>query len=337
MLTVHHIIIDGWSIDVIFKDLGAIYSAECQNIPDEMEEPMQFRQYINWQEQQIQTEKMLADKSYWLGQFADSIPVLELPTDYPRPQVQTYAGVEQTLLVDAECLRELKSFSNQHRCTLFMTLIAVLNLLLHHLSGQNDIVIGVPTAGQTCVEDKDLVGYCANVLPLRFVVKNQSFSDYLNTIKKVVLQGYEHQNYPISQLLKELNIKRDPSRPPLITTLVGMDKFGVELKFFGLKVEGLTNYLGIARRELTWNMVESDGKLSLKCNYNADIYSASTIRLWMQQLETIFHTVIKQPDISLDAIAEKLTQVDGQKQIGEEQKLAVASMQKLKNFKRNSI
>ncbi|MEA5622677.1 aminotransferase class III-fold pyridoxal phosphate-dependent enzyme [Nostoc sp. UHCC 0251] len=337
VLTVHHIIIDGWSIDVIFKDLGAIYSAECQNIPDKLEEPMQFRQYINWQEQQSQTEKMLADKSYWLGQFADSIPVLELPTDYPRPPIQTYAGVEQTMLVDAECLRELKSFSNQHGCTFFMTLIAVLNLLLHHLSGQDDIVIGVPTAGQSCVGDKDLVGYCANVLPLCFVVKNQSFSDYLNTIKKVFLHGYDHQNYPMSQLLKELNIKRDPSRPPLITTLVGMDKFGVELKFWGLKVEGLTNYLGIARRELTWNMVEIDGKLSLKCNYNTDIYSASTIRHWMQQLETIFRTVIKQPDISLDAIAEKLTQADGQKQIGEEQKLAAASMQKLKNFKRNAI
>jgi malonyl CoA-acyl carrier protein transacylase len=337
VLTVHHIIIDGWSIDVIFKDLGAVYSAQCQNVPDELEEPMQFREYINWQEQQSLTQKMLAGKSYWLGQFADSIPILELPTDYPRPPVQTYTGIEQTMIIDADCLRELKSFSNQHGCTLFMTLIAVLNLLLHHLSGQDDIVIGVPTAGQSCVGNKDLVGYCANVLPLRFAVKNQRFSDYLTTIRKVFLNGYEHQIYPISQLLKQLNIKRDPSRTPLITTLVGIDKFGVDLKFFGLKVQGFTNYIGIARRELTWNMVEIDAKLSLNSNYNADIYSASTIRHWMQQLETIFRTVIKQPDMRLDAIAEKLTQADRQKQIAEEKNLEAASIQKLKNFKRKTI
>jgi acyl transferase domain-containing protein len=337
VLTVHHIIIDGWSIDVIFKDLGAVYSAQCQNVPDELEEPMQFREYINWQEQQSLTQKMLVDKSYWLEQFADSIPILELPTDYPRPAVQTYTGVEQTMIIDADCLRELKSFSSQHGCTLFMTLTAMLNLLLHHLSGQDDIVIGVPAAGQSCVGNKGLVGYCANVLPLRFTVKNQRFSDYLTTIKKVFLNGYEHQIYPISQLLKQLNIKRDPSRPPLITTLVGMDKFGVDIKFFGLKVQEYTNYIGIARRELTWNMVEIDAKLSLNSNYNADIYSASTIQHWMHQLETIFRTVIKQPDMRLDAIAEKLTQADRQKQIAEEKNLEAASIQKLKNLKRKAI
>jgi non-ribosomal peptide synthetase component F len=280
---------------------------------------------------------MAEDKAYWLAQFADSIPILELPTDYPRPIVQTYAGVEHITIIDVECLRELKSFSTHHGCTLLMTLIAVLNLVLYHLSGQEDIVIGVPTAGQSHVGGKDLVGYCANVLPLRFSVKNQSFSDYLTAIRKVFLNGYEHQNYALSRLLKQLNIKRDPSRPPLVTTLIGMDKFGGDLKFFELEVEGFTNYTGIARRELTWNIVEIETQLVLKCNYNSDIYKVSTIRHWMEQFETILRTVMKQPDVWIDAIVERLTESDRQKQIAEEQNLEAASIRKLKNLKRKVI
>lgn len=337
LLTAHHIIIDGWSIDVIFKDLATIYSAECQSVPYQLEEPIQFREYINWQEKQSQGQKIAEDESYWLTQFANSIPVLELPTDYPRPPVQTYAGVEHSMIIDASCCRELKNLSSQHGCTLFMTLLAAFNLLLHQLSGQDDIAIGVPVAGQPHVGGKDLVGYCANVLPLRFTLKNQRFIDYLNDVRKVLLDGYGHQNYPFSQLLKKLNIKRDPSRTPLITALFGMDKFGAELKFFGLEVEGFTNYIGIARRELTWNIVEIDSQLSLKCNYNSDIYSSFTVQYWMEQFEIILHTVIKQPDIWLDAIAERLTGSDRQKQIVEEQNLEVASIQKLKNFKRKAI
>lgn len=332
VFTAHHIVIDGWSIDVILNELGTIYSAEYQGVSYQLEKPMQFREYINWQEQH-QKQKMTADESYWLAQFADLIPVLELPTDYPRPPVQTYAGVEQSMNIDASCYRELKSLSSQYGCTLFMTLLATFNLLLHQLSGQDDIVIGVPIAGQSQIGNKDLVGYCANVLPLRFSIKNQRFTDYITSVRKVLLKGYEHHSYPFSKFLKKLNIKRDPSRPPLITVLVGMDNFGGELKFFGLEVEGVTNYSNIARRELTWNIAEIDGQLLLKCNYNSDIYSYLTIQHWMQQLEIIVRTVIKQPDIWLDAIADKLTELDRQKQITEEKNLEATSIQKLKNFK----
>lgn len=336
VLTAHHIVIDGWSIDVILKELGTIYSAQCQPRPSQLDAPMQFREYINWQEQQSQGKKMVGDESYWLAQFADSIPVLELPTDSPRPPVQTYTGVEQTTIIDASCCRELKSLSTQHGCTLFMTLLAAFNLLLHHLSGQNDIVIGIPAAGQSDVGGKNLVGYCANVLPLRFTLKNQRFIEYLSSIRKVLLNGYEHQNYPFTRLFKKLNIKRAPSRAPLITALFGMDKFGGDLKFFGLEAEGFTNYTGIARRDLTWNIAEIDGKLLLKCNYNSDIYSSHTIQYWLEQFDTILHTAIEQPDIWLDAIAEKLTESDRQKQLAEEKNLEATSIQKLKNFKRKA-
>lgn len=153
----------------------------------------------------------------------------------------------------------------------------------------------------------------------------------------MLLNGYEHQKYPFSRLLKKLNIKRDPSRPPLITALFGMDKFVGELKFFGLEVEGFTNYTGIARRDLTWNIAEIDGKLLLKCKYNSAIYSFHTIQYWIKQFETILRTLIEQPDIWLDAIAEKLTESDRQKQLTEEKNLEATSIRKLKNFKRKAI
>jgi non-ribosomal peptide synthetase component F len=192
-------------------------------------------------------------------------------------------------------------------------------------------------AGQPHVGGKGLVGYCANVLPLRFTLKNERFIDYLNDVRKVLLNGYRHQDYPFSQLLKKLNIKRDPSRTPLITVLFGMDKFGAELKFFGLEVEGFTNYIGIARRELTWNIVEIEGQLSLKCNYNSDIYSSFTIQYWMEQFKIILRTVIEQPDVCLDALTEKITASDNEKQLAEEENLETFSIQKLKNFKRKAL
>jgi acyl transferase domain-containing protein len=333
VLTAHHIVIDGWSIDILLEELGTIYSAECQGIFCELKPPMQFREYIKWQEQQSQGEKMAVDESYWLEQLGGSIPVLELPTDYPHPPVQTYVGAEQTLIIDASCCRELKSLSNQQGCTLFMTLIAGFYLLLNHLSGQDDIVIGIPTAGRAYVGDKDFVGYCANVLPLRFTFKNKTFIDYLTSIRKVLLNGYEHQNYPFSRLLKKLNIKRDPSRPPLITALFGLDKFGGELRFFDLEVKAFTNHNGIARRELTWNIAEIDERLSLKCNYNRNLFSSQTIQHWMEQFEIILCAVTKQADIRLNAIAEKLTESDRRKQLREEKNLEAISIRKLKNFK----
>jgi hypothetical protein len=108
VLTAHHIVIDGWSIDIILEELGTIYSAECQGIFCELKPPMQFREYIKWQEQQSQGEKMAVDESYWLEQLGGSIPVLELPTDYPHPPVQTYVGAEQTLIIDASCCPRTK-------------------------------------------------------------------------------------------------------------------------------------------------------------------------------------------------------------------------------------
>jgi glutamate-1-semialdehyde-2,1-aminomutase len=337
VLTAHHIVVDGWSIDLILQDLGAIYSAGCQGIACQLELPMQFRDYIQWQEQQSQSEKMAADESYWLEQFAGSIPVLELPTDYPRPSLQTYTGDEQSIIIDASCYDELKSLSTQQGCTLFMTLLAGFSLLLSHLSSQDDLVIGISAAGQSSLGHKNLVGYCVNVLPLRFQVKHQTFTDYLTYVKKLFLNAYEHQNYPFGQLLKKLNLQRDPSRSPLITTQFNLDKFGQGLKFFGLEVKASMNSTDATRRDLTWNLAETEGKLLLTCTYNQNLFNSQTIQRWIEQFEVILSTVVKQPNIQLDAIVELLNELDQQKQSQETQNLETTTIGKLKKIRRKGI
>jgi glutamate-1-semialdehyde aminotransferase/acyl carrier protein len=337
VLTAHHIIIDGWSIDIILKELGSIYSAECQGVSYQLEKCMQFKEYIDWLEQQNQDDKMTEDESYWLGQFVYSIPILELPTDYPRPSVQTYAGVVESMTIDSSCCHQIKTLSSQHGCTLFMTLLATFSLLLHHRSGQKDLVIGVPIAGQSSLGEKGLIGYCANILPLTFSVKNQKFSDYLAAVRKLLLNAYDHQIYPFSRLLKKLNIKRDPSRTPLVTVLFGMDKFGEDINFYGLEAKEFTTDTGISRRELTWNVTEIEDQLAFRCNYNSDIYSSSTVRQWMDQFVEILQIIIKQPHINLDIIATKLAESSKQKQLAEDKEIEVISRQKLKNFQRKVV
>ena len=336
LLLAHHIVVDGWSIDVILHELGAIYSANCRGRPHSLEQPLQFRDYVHWQGRQQGSAAMAADQAYWLEQLAGEIPVLTLPTDYPRPTIQTYRGDRTSHMIDADDYHALEQLSARQGCTLFMTLLASFHLLLHHLSGQDDVVIGISAVGQFFMENKSLVGYCVNVLPLRCQIKAQNFVDYLASIKQTLLAAYEHQNYPFSQLLKQLNVKRDPSHPPLITVQFNLDRFGQQLQFLDLDVKGFTNSTYFTRRDLTWNLAQT-GSLLLTCTYNQDLFKPQTIRHWMRQFELILNMILKQPDIPLDILIEKLKKSDQKGQYKKYQKLESAKVHKLKNIKRKVI
>ena len=284
VITIHHIVSDGWSIEVMCEDLGRFYAAQCQGISPQLKLPRQFSDYI--QNQQRFQEQLCQDEAYWLEQFSGSIPHLELPTDYPRPQVQTYQGQQQSKIIPASITVSLKNLSHQQGCTLFMTLLTSFNLLLQHLSSQQDLVIGISAAGQLSLGWKDLVGYCVNVLPLRLNFDKTTFLDHLKSVRQVLLKAYEHQNYPYAELLEKLKLKRNPSGTPLISVQFNLDRFGEWLDFDELEVKGTTNFAGVARRDLTWNLTEMRGELILTCTYNTDLFKSETIKHWIKQFES---------------------------------------------------
>ncbi|MGH7998984.1 MAG: aminotransferase class III-fold pyridoxal phosphate-dependent enzyme, partial [Brasilonema sp.] len=193
VLTHHHIIIDGWSFGILLQELSVIYSAECKGIAYQLPQPMQLSDYAQWQTRLQQSPEMVKAEAYWLNQFAQSVSVLELPTDRPRPAVNTYNGARQSITLDTNLYSALKSLSTHCNCTLFTTLLAGFMALVHRLTGQDDIVIGIASAGQSSVQGEYLIGHYVNLLPIRSqVVGDPPFAEYVSFLKQVVLDAYDH-------------------------------------------------------------------------------------------------------------------------------------------------
>jgi len=302
-LTVHHLVIDGWSFGVLLRELGKLYEAECRRVAPSLPPAKQFSEYVQWQSEQQQGPEMDRAEAYWLDQYADSVPVLELPLDRPRPSVQTYNGRRERLTIDASLCSAFKQASARERATLFMTLLAGYKVLLHRLTNQDDIVVGIASAGQASVTGDDLIGYCINLLPLRSRAGDDpSFSEYLARSKRVLSDAFDHQVYPLPQLIKKLGLTRDPSRPPLVTATFNLDQGGTHMQFFDLDVEVIPNSSNSAKFDLFLNVTHQDGELILDMDYHSDLFDATTIRRWLSHLRTLLAGIVADPQRRLSEL-----------------------------------
>jgi non-ribosomal peptide synthetase component F len=206
----------------------------------------------------------------------------------------------------------------QNNATLLMTLFAVSNILLHRLSGQDDIVVGSPAAGQVAAGVKEAVGYCINMLPIRSqLTSNPTFIEYLRTARRSLLHGYEHQNYSPSRLIEKLNVIWDPSRSPLFSVTFNFDKSGSGLLMEGLDVQVVQNAGSSARFDLCLIFNEIDDELRFECRYNTDLFDVQTIERWMQCCLTLMRSIVSDPeqrvrDLPLLTDAEKQQLADGE-------------------------
>jgi amino acid adenylation domain-containing protein len=341
-ITVHHIVADGWSFSILQREIGALYTAECQGVFCELPEPMKISEYAVWQEQHRQSAEAAAAEAYWLAQYAGEAPVLELPTDFPRPAIQTYSGARQALALDRSLSASLKRLSAQHGGTVFMTLLAGFQLLLHRLSGQDDLAVGIISAGQASVGGEYLVGHCTNLLPLRSRLgADTTFAAYLASVKKTLWDAYEHQNYPFGTLIKKLNLVWDPSRSPLVTVVFNLDRTvsapGSGSGFEGLEVAAVSNRSSSAKFDIVWNVNEVDGRFFLGCEYNTDLFRGQTIRRWIKYYEAILQHVAARPELTPDAFAEIFSEVNSQQQAASQSKLKEARLERFKSAKRKVI
>ncbi|PYS76099.1 MAG: non-ribosomal peptide synthetase, partial [Acidobacteria bacterium] len=238
-LTMHHIVSDGWSMGIILRELEEFYAAERSGRPVSLRPPDSFVEYALSEAARRSGPEAEEAERYWLGQFAPPLPpTLGLPTDRPRSAVQTYVGAQQHMALDDELYLALKRLSASLGCTLFMTLLAGFKVLLHHLTGEQDIVVGTPSAGQLAAESFNLVGYCVNLLPLRSRIMGQmTFAEYLGSLKRILSGAYDHQSYPYGVLLKRLNLPRVPGRSPLVEAIFNLDHGLPPQKFFDLEME----------------------------------------------------------------------------------------------------
>ncbi|HEU5131532.1 MAG TPA: condensation domain-containing protein, partial [Pyrinomonadaceae bacterium] len=296
VLTIHHLVIDGWSFGVLLRELTKLYEAECRRVPPSLPPAKQFSEYVQWQSQQQQGPEMDRAEAYWLDQYSDSVPVLEPPSDRPRPAVQTYNGRRERLTIDASLCSAIKHVSARERATLFMTLLASYNVLLHRLTNQDDVVVGIASAGQASVTGDDLIGYCINLLPLRSRISDDpSFSEYLARSKRVLSDAFDHQVYPLPNLIKKLGLARDPSRPPLVSVTFNLDRGGNRMQFFDLEAEVIPVSANSAKFDLFLNVTDQDGELFLDMDYNSDLFDAATIHRWLGHMRALLAGVVADP------------------------------------------
>ncbi|HKN83844.1 MAG TPA: aminotransferase class III-fold pyridoxal phosphate-dependent enzyme [Pyrinomonadaceae bacterium] len=342
VITIHHIVSDGWSNGILQNELAALYTARLQGVPHELPAPVQFSEYVLSQASEESSE-FLQSESYWLEKYRDSVPVLALPADKPRPIEPSFAGHRQTMTLDTSTYFELKQWSAQQDVTLFTTLLAAFNVLLHHLTKQSDLVVGIHAAGQLAMPGGDnLIGHCVNLLPLRSRVScNPTFVSYLSEVKQTAMEAYEHQTYPVLRLIKKLNLRRDPSRMPLIAVVFNLDKVKVDDVSAATPAEqrviASSNPPSFLQWELSLNIIEANNKLLVGCDHQTDLFEVETVRRWMDHYETILRTVLAEPEIRLLNISKVLDELEMEKRKATERVLDSARMQKFQSIKRQPV
>jgi amino acid adenylation domain-containing protein len=279
----HHIVCDGWSFAVVLQELSELYSARSRGASADIPKAALFSDFARWDADKMFGPEGNEAERYWLDQFVTTPPALDLPSDRPRPINKTFTAGVESLILDEALYKELKRLGASHGATLFATLLAGFNVLLNRLSGQQDLVVAVPAAGQSLMGEDRLVGHCANLLPVRSEVKaGEPFGDYLKRVKRAVLDAYEHQNYTYGLLVQRLALPRDPSRSPLLSAMFNIDRSGFKgLDFGGLQVDVTTNRKAYATFDIYFNMLETDAGIAIDCEYNNDLFEAATIRRWL--------------------------------------------------------
>ena len=302
LLSMHHIISDGWSCKVLFRELTALYEAFCTGKPSPIRElPIQYADFAHWQQQWQQGEGLNSQLDYWKQQLEGSPPVLELPTDRPRPPVLTHQGAKQSLLLPKSLSEALKALSHQEGATLFMMLLAAFKILLYRYTGQTDIIVGSPVAGRQQVETEELIGFFINTVGLRTeLAGNPSFRELLGRVRKVTLDAYEHQDMPFDKLVEELHLSRDLSYTPLFQVWFNMFNFADnQLELSGLTVEPLSILEPASKFDLTVYVQEQNEGIELELVYNTALFDQQRMVEMLGQFQHLLMQIVKHPDASI--------------------------------------
>ena len=313
LLAAHHIIVDFWSLALLMQELVVLYKAEQSGARAALPAlSSNYAAFVDWQRELLSSEEGERHWRYWHSQLSKELPILNLPTTRPRPSVQTFHGTSVPLRLSAATARRLKLLSREHDVTLYMTLLAAFQALLHRYTGQDELSVGSVTAGRTKAEFASLVGYFVNPLVFRATVSGDAtFESLLAQVRRSVLDAFEHQDYPFSILVERLQATRDPSRSPLFQVMFSMHKArllgdeglslfalgeaGARMNLGGLELESLPLKRRVAQFDLTLMVAEAGEELYATFEYNTDLFDAATIEQMAQSFQTLLEAVVANP------------------------------------------
>ncbi|GAB3335658.1 hypothetical protein GCM10027299_44870 [Larkinella ripae] len=320
VLTAHHIVCDGWSMGILMQDLSALYSATVQNQFVSLPEPVLFSQYADDQAVFERSSEYAQIEKFWHDQYKPGVPVVDVPTDFPRPHHRTYKSQRLDFELDETLVSALKKLGREAGCSFVTTLVTAFDVWLHRLTGQETIAIGLPAAGQSASGHYRLIGHCVNLLPLRsHLSESVRFVDFLKQRKSELLTAYDHQRLTFGSLLKTLSIARDPSRIPLVPVIFNVDMGLADgVDFHGLTYQLISNPRAYENFELFLNATGSETSLTLEWSYNTQLFTAETIGRMMTGFENLLRTIVADPAVLVNSLTWAVSDQPRQVAVGQE-------------------
>ena len=303
LITVHHIVVDGWSGGVILEELGRFYAAAREGRTLALPPAPQFSDYGRMRTERSSTAEIVANDRFWREQFADGVPTLQLPLDHPRPANRSFRGARRHLTIDAAQTRELRAFARQQGATLFMTLLSTWVALLRRLTGAEDLVVGIPAAGRGLPDSEGVVGNCVIPMPLRIrAAGDPPFADLLATVKRSLIEGFDRSEFSFVKLLADIGYQKIFTGPPIFSATFNMDR-EIELPSFGdLSVEISAPPVNFAKFDLGANVMEHNDRLLFDLDYNTDLFDAATIDRLAGQLSMLLTEIVRAPKTLVSAL-----------------------------------
>ncbi len=321
LLVVHHIVIDFWSLAIILNELGALYLAERSGQPSSLPPPGRpYTDFVRWQFKTLTSPVGEQLWDYWKAQLAGPLPVLDLPTDRPRPPVQLYRGAQHDFTLSGELAQRLRALAKAEGATLYMVLLAAFELMLFHHSGQEDILVASPMVGRSRAEFEGVVGFFANPVILRADLSgNPDFRSLLARVRQTVLAALEHQDYPTLRLIQGLRPPRDLSRPPLCQTMFVLDKphrvadrtapefagvgTGLRMSLGGFEMESIPLERRAATLDLVMLIIETSDSLATSIRFNTDLFDIETISRMAGHFHVLLESAIRDPATTIGEMA----------------------------------
>ncbi|HKV36072.1 MAG TPA: amino acid adenylation domain-containing protein [Pyrinomonadaceae bacterium] len=338
LLTLHHIIFDGWSFGILLSDTATLYEAALANKPSPLAElPVQYADFALWQREWLDGGVLEEQLGYWRRQLAGS-SVLQLPTDRPRPASQTFRGARHLGLISTELAVALKELSSRHDATIYMTLLAAFKTLLHRYTGAEDVLVGSPIAGRTRAETEDLMGFFLNALPMRTDLSGDpAFTELLGRVRETTLGAYAHQDVPFEKLVEELRPERQITHTPFFRTWLVLQNAPMpRVELPGLSLSILQVDDGTSKFDLVLSMFETPEGLHATWIYNTDLFDAATVARMAGHFETLLRSIVERPETQLNAL-EIYTGAEKESRQREKSKREESNLKKLKSLRRSGV
>ncbi|MHC5853144.1 amino acid adenylation domain-containing protein [Nostoc sp.] len=305
LLVIHHIVCDGWSMDIFRRELFSLYTAFCARKPSPLTELLlQYADFAHWQRQWLQGKVLETQLNYWQKQLAAVPPLLELPTDKTRPSVQSFRGRSEFLELNQDLTQKLKRLSQESGTTLFMTMLTAFTLLLSRYSGQEDIIVGSAIANRNRRETETLIGFFVNTLALRTNLQgNPTFLELLERVKQVTLDAYDHQDLPFEKLVDELGLERSLSHHPLFQVAFGLqNETQQQLEINGLTLTRFTWENTTTLFDLSLIFRETPQGLTGEWEYATDLFAAKTIQKMAEHFAVLIKEIVDNPQQKINTL-----------------------------------